>query len=185
MKGSSGMTWENEMVKLVQKLSKEVKSSPNYNERKKQMLKEHREYLKQEKLKRKSGRPLSTGSILNSSPSKIRRPKTAQNRVSFTDSGTEYTSNLVKPEVDIVENTEVLKVAKPSTKSSCCMGTNTNDLSSSLSEVSNSPIKRMDKEKEDDALFISTKSSGTSTDDLLSQNNQSSFNKQGSFLVNS
>ena len=174
------MTWENEMVKLVQKLSKEVKSSPNYNERKKQMLKEHREYMKQEKLKRKSGRPLSTGSILNSSPSKVRRPKTAQNRVSFADSGTKDASDLVKPQIDIVQNTEIVKIAKTSTKSTCCMGTNTNDLSTSLSEVSNSPIKRFNKENENDAPFSSTRSSGTSTDDLLTQDNQSSCNNKGS-----
>ena len=178
------MTWENEMVKLVQKLSKEVKSSPNYNERKKQMLKEHREYMKQEKLRRKSGRPLSTGSILNSSPSKMRRPKTAQNRVSFADSGTEDAPDVVKPEIDIVQNTEIVKISKTSMKSTCCMGTNTYDLSSSQSETSNSPLKRIDKEKENDGSFSSTRSSGTSTDDLLTQDNQSSRNNKGLYSAN-
>ena len=178
------MTWENEMVKLVQKLSKDVKSSPNYNERKKQMLKEHREYMKQEKLKRKSGRPSSTGSILNSSPSKMRRPKTAQNRVLFADIGTEDTLDLVKPKIDIGENTEIVIVTKTSTTSTCCMGTNTNDLSSSLSEISNSPIKWSNKETENDVHISSTRSSGTSTDDLLTQDSKSSCNNKGSYSAN-
>ena len=51
--GSSGMSWENEMVSLVKKLSKDVKNSPNYKERKNQMLEERREYIKQEKMKRR------------------------------------------------------------------------------------------------------------------------------------
>ena len=83
--GSSGMSWENDMVNLVKKLSKEVKSSPNYKEKKKQMLDERREYIKQEKMRRKS-LTSKTGSILNPTVGKSStRPKTAQNRVSFAD----------------------------------------------------------------------------------------------------
>ena len=64
------------------------------------------------------------------------------------------------------------------------MGTNTNDLSSSLSEVSNSPIKWSNKETENDVHISSTRSSGTSTDDLLTQDNQSSCNYKGLYSAN-
>ena len=179
------MTWENEMVKLVQKLSKEVKSSPNYHERKMQMLQEHREYMKQEKLKRKSGRPSSTGSALKLSQGRAsRRPKTAQNRVSFADGNTKDTSSHAEEISSKLDSSVTSVAAGTLTISTCCMGTNTNDLSTSLSEVSNSPIKRFHEENENDAPFSSTRSSGTSTDDLLTQDNQSSCNNKGLYSAN-
>ena len=164
------MTWENEMVKLVQKLSKEVKSSPNYHERKMQMLQEHREYMKQEKLKRKSGRPSSTGSVLKLSQGRAsRRPKTAQNRVSFADGNTKDTSSHAE-EISSKQDSSVTSVATgTSTMSTCCMGTNTNDLAL-MSEDIKPSTKRIICDEEGNTSFVSTRSSGTSTDDLNTLN---------------
>ena len=160
------MTWENEMVKLVQKLSKEVKSSPNYHERKMQMLQEHREYMKQEKLKRKSGRPSSTGSVLKLSQGRAsRRPKTAQNRVSFADGNTKDTSSHTE-EISSKPDSSVTSVATgTSTMSTCCMGTNTNDLAL-MPEDFNPSTEKIINYEEGNTNIGSTRSSGTSTDDL-------------------
>ena len=174
------MTWENEMVKLVQKLSKEVKSSPNYHERKMQMLQEHREYMKQEKLKRKSGRPSSTGSVLKLSQGRAsRRPKTAQNRVSFADGNTKDTSSHTE-EISSKPDSSVTSVATgTSTMSTCCMGTNTNDLAL-MPEDFNPSTERIINYEEGNTNIASTRSSGTSTDDLDTLNSHDYLeNSQG------
>mgnify|MGYP007048905454 CR=1 FL=1 len=96
--GSSGMTWENEMVNLVKKLSKDVKTSPHYNERKNQMLEGRREYIKPEKMKRQKSSTANSGSILTSSEALKSRPKTATNRVSFASDSSEKPDPIVDKE---------------------------------------------------------------------------------------
>ena len=75
--GSSGMAWEEEVVKLVKKISNEIKTSPEFKEKKKQMLDERREYIRREK-KRRMSLTSNAGSILNEKSDKQKqRPKTA------------------------------------------------------------------------------------------------------------
>ena len=165
------MSWEDNMVNLVKKLSKEVKQSPNYNERKKQMLEERREYIKQEKMRRKSF-ATNTASILSGSQGNShQRPKTAQNRVSFAD------DNCPEKEIQLVQKNSLRdsssqscdlddSVAASATK---CMGTSTNDINSSYSGRIMYPSKTSKNLKNHDGVSTaSTKSFGTSTDDIES-----------------
>ena len=172
------MSWENDMVNLVKKLSKEVKCSPNYKEKKKQMLEERREYIKQEKMRRKS-LTSNSSSILNPPVGKNRaRPKTAQNRVSFADdfhkkeelSDNEGSQELSKDEVASV-------VDKETTKTTKCMGTNTNDLASLTPDQSEYPTKTAKESLPDTFSMVTTRSSGTSTDDLDPYNTDNSYSK--------
>ena len=174
--GSSGMSWENDMVNLVKKLSEEVKSSPNYKEKKKQMLEERREYIKQEKMRRKSVTS-NTGSLLNLPDGKNRsRPKTAQNRVSFADDS--YKTKTLLDNEGQMSNNEVSNVVdKDRTRTTQCMGTNTNDLDSLTPEKTIYPTKTAKESPPDDYHLVSTQSSGTSTDDLNAYNTDNSYSK--------
>ena len=180
------MSWENDMVNLVKKLSKEVKCSPNYKEKKKQMLDERREYIKQEKIRRKS-LTSNSGSILNPTVGKNRaRPKTAQNRVSFADDFDEK-EGLFDNEgsQEISKNDGASVMDKEKTKTTKCMGTNTNDLTSLTPEQSEYPTKTAKESPPDAFPMVSTRSSGTSTDDLDPYNTDNSYSKNmGMRIIN-
>ena len=167
MTGSSGMTWENEMVNLVKKLSKDVKNSPNYKERKNQMLEERREYIKQEKMKRRKSSTANSGSILTSSEALKSRPKTAMNRVSFASDSSEKPDQMVDKESIGVMCDQQKILDQSTTRTTKCMGTNTNDLNELYA---NTTIKQLceDSHEETVETAVTTSSFGTSTDDLNS-----------------
>ena len=159
------MSWENEMVSLVKKLSKDVKNSPNYKERKNQMLEERREYIKQEKMKRRKSSTANSGSILTSSEALKSRPKTATNRVSFASDSSEKPTQFVDKEsigVMCDQQNELDQFTLPTTK---CMGTNTSDLNEFCT---NTTIKPLSKDSYGKTVETTTTSFGTSTDDLNS-----------------
>ena len=161
------MSWENEMVSLVKKLSKDVKNSPNYKERKNQMLEERREYIKQEKMKRRKSSTANSGSILTTSEAVKSRPKTATNRVSFASDSSEKPTQFVDKEsigVMCGQQNERDQFTTPTTK---CMGTNTSDLNEFCT---NTTIKPLSKASYGETVetALTTTSFGTSTDDLNS-----------------
>ena len=167
MTGSSGMTWENEMVNLVKKLSKDVKNSPNYKERKNQMLEERREYIKQEKMKRRRSSTANSGSILTSSEALKSRPKTAMNRVSFASDSSEKPDPIVDKESIGVMCDQQKNLDQSTIRTSKCMGTNTNDLNELCVNTTIKPLSK-DSYNETVETGVTTSSFGTSTDDLNS-----------------
>ena len=165
MTGSSGMTWENEMVNLVKKLSKDVKNSPNYKERKNQMLEERREYIKQEKMKRRKSSTANSGTILTSSEGPKSRPKTAMNRVSFASDSSEKPDYIVDKDSIGVMCDQQKHVDQSTTRTTKCMGTNTSDLTELCATTT---IKHLSKDSQEETVeaAATTSSFGTSTDDL-------------------
>ena len=162
--GSSGMKWEDEVVKLVNKISKEIKTSSEYKEKKKQMLDERREYIRREKIKRRSSTS-NTGPILIKKIDKEKQsPKTAHKIVSFCD------GNYVNE--NAFTNKASYKIScgstddKGSTHATTSSGTNIDDFASFISDnppnISNITHSTMTTENQ----RIATKSYGTSTEDL-------------------
>ena len=163
--GSSGMAWEEEVVKLVKKISNEIKTSPKFKEKKKQMLDERREYIRREK-KRRMSLTSNAGSILNEKSDKQKqRPKTAHTIVTSCEGHTLNENTIPsKSSYQMCSNSAENTGLVHATKSS---GTSTDDFASFISDspLNASNVKHSMSANENQR--IATKSSGTSTDDLL------------------
>ena len=159
------MAWEEEVVKLVKKISNEIKTSPKFKEKKKQMLDERREYIRREK-KRRMSLASNAGSILNEKSDKQKqRPKTAHTIVTVCE-GHNLNENTMpsKSSYQMLSNSAENRGLVHATKSS---GTSTDDFASFISDnpLNASNVKHSMSANENQR--IATKSSGTSTDDLL------------------
>ena len=127
------------------------------------MLEERREYIRQEKMKRKS---LTSDMGCSLSVESQQRSKTAHNRVSFAVGTSTKETEFTNEDSQKVSCSKMYDLQESSNAATKCMGTNTNDLEEFSSDESKNRIKAEYNYVNIDLPISFTKSSGTSTDHL-------------------